>query len=625
MKFITLDFETYYDKEYSLRRMTPAEYIWDPRWEMICCATGVDDGRFDEVIDGPDFPAWLAQFDPKETITLTFNSLFDNCILAWRYGFVPARMIDGLALARILLGHKLPRLGLEYVAEYLNVGKKGITIHTVLGMHRADIIAAGLWEEFKAYAMQDVFLLKGIFKILAPQLPKQEFRVMDLLLRCCVEPVFEADLNLLHEHLNTVIADKDALLTAVGLGRTEDGKMPPELMTAGGFQKILEDYGVEVEMKVTAMGNVVPALAKSDDFMAELADHPDPMVQALAAARLGAKSTLEESRARRLISMATLPWTGGKPMLPIPLRDGGAHTQRVSGEWKINMQNLPAGRGGKTSALRHALLAPAGHTVIVADLGQIEARLTAWVCRAVVLMDAFRNHKDPYCLLATEIFARMVTKADTLERFVGKSGILGLGFGLGKDNFYIKTGAGARAQGLDLGEFWTQALADKTVAVYRRVNREIPQMWELLGQILRTAWLGRTAPVTVGPVEIGQGYVRGPGGLEMCYDECEQDQCGEFWYRYGKRKKKLYGAAFLENIIQFLARIIQMNAALRLDSLGYRMRHTVHDELIFVIPDAEVDHAKVIIHQEMTRPPSWALDLPLTADVGVGKSYGQAK
>ena len=624
MKFLTLDFETYYDKEYSLRKMTPAEYIWDPRWEMILCSVQIDDGPI-EVIDGPDFPAWLAQFDPKDCITLTFNSLFDNCILAWRYGFVPARMIDGLALARILLGHKLARLGLEYVAEYLDIGQKGSTIKTVLGMHRADIIAAGLWPEFCAYARQDVFLLKGIFKILAPQLPRQEFRVMDLVLRCCVEPVFEADINLLHEHLNMVIADKDALLASVGLGRTEDGKMPPELMTTGGFQKILEDYGVEVEMKVTATGNVIPALAKSDDFMAELAEHPDPMVQALAAARLGAKSTLEESRTRRLISIASLPWPNGKHMLPIPLRFAGAHTQRLSGEWKINMQNLPAGRGGKSSALRHSILPPPGHTVVVADLGQIEARLTAWFCRATVLMDAFKNNKDPYCVLACEIFARMVTKADTLERFVGKSGVLGLGFGLGKANFYIKTGAGARMQGLDLGEFWTQALADKTVATYRRINKEIPQMWELLGQILRTSWLGRSPPITVGPLVIGQGYVRGPGGLEMCYDECDQDQSGEFWYRYGKTKKKLYGAAFLENIIQFLARIVQMNAALRLDSLGYRMRHTVHDELIFVIPDAEVDHAKAVIHQEMTRPPSWAPDLPLTADVGVGKSYGQAK
>ena len=625
MQFITLDFESHYSKEYSLRKLTPAEYVLNDQFELICCAATVDFGE-PIFIDGPDFPAWLSQFDPKETITLCYNALFDNVILAWRYNYIPARMVDGLGLARVLLGHKLPRLGLEFVAEHLGVGKKGDTIHTVIGMHRADIMAQpALWRSFQEYNKQDVVLLNGIFKILAPQYPKAEWRIMDLVLRCCVEPVFEADIDLLNQHLNTVIAEKDELLASVGLGRTVDGKMPAELMTTEGFRTLLEQQGITVETKITATGNEIPALAKSDDFMAELAEHPDPYVQALAAARLGAKSTLEESRCRRLISIASLPWPNGKPMLPIPLRLGGAHTQRLSGDWKINMQNLPAGRGGKSSALRHALKAPEGYTVIVSDLGQIEARLTAWFCRGTVLMDAFRNNKDPYVLLACEIFARMVTKADKLERFVGKSGILGLGFGLGKANFYIKTGAGARAQGLDLGEFWTQTLADRTVATYRRINKEIPQMWDLLGQILRTAWLGRSAPITLGPLEIGQGYVRGPGGLEMCYDECEQDASGEFWFKYGKRKKKLYGAAFLENIIQFLARIIQMNAALRLDSLGLRMRHTVHDELIMIVRDEDVEHASQMIHQEMTRAPSWAPDLPLTADVGVGKSYGSAK
>ena len=618
MKFLSLDAETYYDKVYSLRKMTPAEYILDERFELICCAVSVDFGE-PFSIDGPDFPAWLAQYDPKDVIMLTYNALFDQCILAWRYGFVPARMIDGLGMARALLGHKLPRLGLEAVAQYLGAGQKGDTVHTVIGMRRADIMAQpDLWASYQAYNLNDVRLLNNIFKILSPQFPKQEFAVMDLVLRCAVEPVFEADLTLLHEHLNTVIHDKEVLIAATGADKAA-------LMSTSEFTKLLEAQGVVIEYKTTNTGNVIPALAKSDDFMADLADHPNPAVQALVAARLGAKSTLEESRTRRLIAIASLPWPNGKHLLPIPLRYAGAHTHRLSGEWKINMQNLPSGRGGKSSALRQALLAPPGHKVIVADLGQIEARLTAWFCRAPILKDAFQNKKDPYVLLACEIFGRAVTKADTLERFVGKAGILGLGFGLGKANFYIKTGAGARNQGLDLGEFWTQALADRTVATYRRVNREIPQMWDLLGQILRTAWVGRSAPVQLGPIEIGQGYVRGPGGLEMCYDECDQDQNGEFWYRYGKRKKKLYGAAFLENVIQFLARIIQMHAALRLDKLGYRMRHTVHDELIFLIPDAEVDHAAAVIHQEMIRPPSWLPDIALTADVGVGKSYGSAK
>jgi DNA polymerase len=630
MKFLTLDFETFYDKEYSLRKMTPAEYILDARYETICCAVQIDDGPV-EFVDGPDFREWLDGFNPRDCITLTFNSLFDNCILAWRYGFVPARMVDGLGMARALLGHKLPSLSLEKVSEYLGTGQKGSTIKTVLGMHRADIIAAGLWPAFQQYAMSDVRLTRANFDILAPQFPKAEFRIMDLVLRCAVEPVFEADIPMLEQHLADIIAEKDAQMAAVGLSRTEEGRPPPELMSTTAFAELLEAAGVTVETKITATGNEIPALAKSDDFMAELLDHPDPYVQTLAAARLGAKSTLEESRARRLLAIAGLPWPNGKPLLPIPLRYAGAHTQRLSGDWKINMQNMPAGRGGKTNKLRQSLRAPPGHKVIVADLGQIEARLTAWFCRATDMLRVFAENKadktkpDPYCVLATAIFGFVVTKANELERFVGKAGVLGLGFGLGADNFYIKTGAAARNQGLEMGDVWTQALALKTVNTYRRVNRPIPVMWEVLEQMLKHPWRGLSATTTLGPVEIGEGFVRGPGGLEMRYCPEPADQYGEIFYRYGNRLKKTYGAAFLENIIQFLARIVQMNAALRLDSLGYRMRHTVHDELIFVVPDAEVEHARAVIHTEMIRPPSWAPDIPLTADIGVGQTYGEAK
>ena len=261
MKFITLDAETYYDKVYSLRKMTPAEYILDERFELICMAVSVDFGE-PFFIDGPDFPAWLAQYDPKDVIMLTYNALFDQCILAWRYDFVPARMIDGLGMARALLGHKLPRLGLEAVAQYLGAGQKGDTVHTVIGMRRADIMAQpDLWASYQAYNLNDVRLLNNIFKILSPQFPKQEFAVMDLVLRCAVEPVFEADLDLLHEHLNTVIHDKEVLIAATGADKAA-------LMSTSEFTKLLEAQGVVI-------------------------------------------GTLEESRTRRLIAIARLPWPNG--------------------------------------------------------------------------------------------------------------------------------------------------------------------------------------------------------------------------------------------------------------------------------------------------------------------------
>lgn len=280
-----------------------------------------------------------------------------------------------------------------------------------------------------------------------------------------------------------------------------------------------------------------------------------------------------------------------------------------------------------------------GHKVVVCDLSQIEARLTAWLTRSA-LLQTFIDDKDPYCEMASQIFGFKVTRANEIERFVGKAAVLGLGYGLGAKNFYTKTAAAARAQGLDLGDLWTEEFAGRTVRTYRKVNHATVKFWSLLDDLLDHEWRGTRAPARLGPLEIGHiaaeplgpaGYVQGPGGLRMFYSLPEGEpppNTQDRWYKYGKRWRKIYGAAMLENLIQFLARIIQTNAALRLASTGVpflRMAHSVHDELVFVVPDVYVERAKQIILAEMTRRPSWAPDLPIKATIGSAQSYGGAK
>ena len=630
MKFITWDAETYYDKEYSLRKMTPPEYVLDPRFELICVAAQVDDGPI-QFVDGPDFAKWLEQYPADQTIMLAFNSLFDQCIAAWRYHYVPARMIDGLGMARCLLGHKLRRLSLDAVSKHLDAGVKGDAVHTVVGMRRQDIINAGLWSAYAEYNKQDVRLLRTIFNKLAPSFPKSEYRLMDLVLRCAVQPRFIADLPRLEAHYTKVCLEKEALINASGFDKDT-------LASSDGFARALEGLGVEVQTKISKTGNEIPALAKTDDFMNDLLEHEDPMAQAAAAARLGVKSTLEEARTARMIKIAKLDWSiAGLPActMPIALRFAGAHTQRLSGEWKINMQNLPSGRDGKDPALRLSLLAPPGYEVVVGDLAQVEARITAWFTRATVLLEAFARGEDVYKVMAAEIFSITLAQVTDLQRFCGKEAVLGLGFGLAAATFFIKTAAKARALGMDLGDLWTLELAKTVVRKYRHVNAPTAQMWELLEQHLRNAWAGLGNEEVIGPIKVGHGYIEGPGGLRMLYDneygDVDEDTAPivhpghEIWYRYGGKPRKIYGAACLENIVQFLARIVQMNAALRLAQRGLRMVHTVHDELVFIVPKKDVDETKRIVLEEMTRRPSWAPDLPLKAAVDSGFSYGDAK
>jgi DNA polymerase I-like protein with 3'-5' exonuclease and polymerase domains len=112
-------------------------------------------------------------------------------------------------------------------------------------------------------------------------------------------------------------------------------------------------------------------------------------VQALVAARLGNKSTLEETRTQRFIDISK------RGLLPVPIRYYAAHTGRWGGDDKINLQNLPS-RGPNAKALKRSIIAPEGHMIVEADSAQIEARVLAWLAEQEDLVTAFTNKEDVY-------------------------------------------------------------------------------------------------------------------------------------------------------------------------------------------------------------------------------------
>ena len=303
MRLLFLDFESYYDNVYSLRKMTPAEYILDPRWETHMMGAQVDDGPR-EIIQSENIAEFLTNYPSENTITITYNALFDNCILAWRYGYVPARMIDCMGMVRLLRGHVLKGVSLETAADYFHLPAKGHEIAKVKGMRRAAIMGNPvLWEQYKDYCRRDVYLMAAIFNKLAPEMPPAQWKIMDLVLRAAVEPQFVIDYDMLNAHYEDVKADKEELMRAANADKDS-------LMSNDKFAERLTELGVEIGMKPSPSDPSIeiPAFAKTDEFMTELQEHDDPQVQALAAARLGVKSTLEETRSKRLLAIADLEW-----------------------------------------------------------------------------------------------------------------------------------------------------------------------------------------------------------------------------------------------------------------------------------------------------------------------------
>lgn len=623
MKTIVLDFETYYSQDYSLRKMTPVEYVNDPRFECIGCAV-VEEGEPGYWVDGEDLPLFFADQDPNDTALVAHNALFDMTIVAWRYQFKPKLMVDTLGIARAMLGHRLKSLALASVANHLGIGAKGGTVHKVIGMGSAAIKQAGLYDEYIDYSINDAELCWQIYQKLVKEggFPLRELIVQDMVLRCAIEPQLRVDQNVLALHLADVRAKKDALLQQVMLAKEE-------LMSNEKFAEALRRLGVEPPTKVSlTTGKTTWAFAKTDPAFIELEEHESPQVQALVAARMGHKSTLEETRTERFLSIANLTWQGKEQaLMPMPLRYSGAHTHRLSGDWNLNVQNMP-----KNGKLRSALIAPPGHVVLAADASQIEARIVAWLCDQLDLVQQFDRGEDVYSSFASVVFARPINKkTDPAERFIGKTAILGLGYGLGWAKFQRTVKLQSKAQTGTLIDLDDSEALD-IVTKYRSTYARVPAMWKLLNNSGIPVLATGRGSFGIGPCVFDHQTIKLPNGLALKYHDLQQvssENGNEWQYTYGGKPKRAYGGSLLENITQALARIVVMDAAMRLRpimaKMSVQLALQVHDELVFVVPENLAETCKAIALEEMSRRPAWAPSLPLAAEADYGPSYGDAK
>lgn len=632
MKKVVFDFETYYDQEYSLRKMTPVEYILDPRFEVIGVSIKIDGGKT-FWLDREQIPEFVEQCRKEKIMAISHNALFDMCILAWIYGYIPDLLVDTLGLARAWLARFLRSLSLGSVAKYLGLKEKGNTVMKVIGMRRDAIIAAGLMEEYKEYCLGDSDLCWGIFLfIIKDGFPLSELPIMDLVLRACLKPAFVLDPDALAQHLHNVQVEKETLLARTGLTSRDD------LMSNDKFAAALTNLGVDVPMKRSlTTGKETYAFAKTDPDFLELEEHEDPRVQALVTARLGVKSTIEETRTQRLINISRLTWPSnsvpkhllGLPLIPMPLKYSGAHTHRLGGEWKLNMQNLPA-RGAikdgvivEKNQIRKAIKAPPGHVVVVVDAAQIEARGVSSFCSAIAMRTGFEEKKDIYSEFASSVFGRLITKAQKPERFVGKQAILGLGYGLGWLKFQKKVALDSLAQtGQEI--VMDDVESQRVVTLYRNEYREVPAMWrrleQLIGEMTR-----KDCNNQLGPVTFLFEKIRLPNGMFLFFHNLRYENDG--WrFDYNGKTKYIYGGKLLENIIQALARIIIMDCAIRVRRrLQIDLNLQVHDELDYIVPEIIGEVVRDIVIEEMRIRPTWDPLWPLDAEGDVALSYGEAK
>ena len=610
MDLITVDFETFYSKEFSLSKMTTESYIRDPQFEVIGVGIKVNNEQTEWASGTHEqLRTYLHTFNWAESMVLCHNTLFDGAILSWRFDVHPRVYTDTLCMSRALHGVEVGG-SLKALTERYNIGVKGTEVLNALGKRRGDFSPEEL-DRYSDYCINDVDLTYKLFGILMQKgFPKQELRLIDLTLRMFIDPILELDTGLLESHLEDVKDRKDKLLTDAGV---TDKK---ELMSNPKFAEVLKALGVIPPTKVSlTTGKETWAFAKSDEAFKALLDHENDQVQALVAARLGTKSTLEETRTQRFIDISK------RGLMPVPIRYYAAHTGRWGGDDKINMQNLPS-RGVNGKKLKSSIMAPEGYTIIDADSAQIEARVLAWFAGQDDLVAAFANKEDVYKYMASSIYGVPVDEVTKDQRFVGKVTILGAGYGMGAVRFKEQL----KTFGFDM----ELEEARRVINIYRGANGKINQVWRDAQSMVKQLANGYTLQIGLeGILEVigAEKAIRIPSGLLLRYEDlkAEHTEDGlEYTYKTRRGRTRIYGGKVVENVCQAIARCIIGEQMLQI-AKRYRVVLTVHDSVVCCVPNAEVAEAQTYIDMCMRKTPSWAAGLPLDCESLTGQSYGDCE
>jgi DNA polymerase I-like protein with 3'-5' exonuclease and polymerase domains len=607
VNIITVDFETYYDKDISLRKLTTEEYVRHEQFEVIGVSVKVNNEET-AWLSGPHdaLKKYLhANYDWENSAVLAHNTMFDGAILSWLFDINPRVWLDTLCMARALHGTEVGG-SLAFLAEKYGLGVKGNEIVNTVGKRLTDFNEEELGR-YGDYCVNDTELTYKLYKKFEKDFPVVELKIIDLTLRMFIDPVLELNVEKLKRHLDILKDQKDDLLEEAGIEKSE-------LMSNPKFAKALEALGVVPPMKTSLRtGKESFAFAKSDEAFKALQEHDNPKVQALVAARIGLKSTLEETRTQRFIEVAS------RGKMPVPIRYYAAHTGRWGGSDKINLQNLPS-RGPNAKVLKSSICAPEGYSIIEADSAQIEARVLAWLSQQVDLVRAFENGEDVYKKMAGSIYGKKEEDISAAERFIGKTTILGCGYGMGAVRF--------KEQLQSFGVDMEQEEAARIIKIYRQTNSSITKLWRecqvaLEGMRQGDAYaIGLSGVLQVIPKENG---IQLPNGLMMRYDnlKAEEGEKGlEYFYKTRRGDVRIYGGKVVENVCQAIARCIMAEQMLMI-SKKYRVLLTVHDSVVCCVPDKELDKAAAYVDSCMRHTPEWAKGLPVRGDVETGKNYGE--
>ena len=652
---IVLDYETAWGRAVKLgfSCQTNEEYVRDPRFKAWGLSWKYLDSAEPAVwITRKDLPEFFASIDWSRTAVIAQNALFDVSIMVWRYNVKPAFIFDTLSMGRALFGVEVGN-SLKKLAERFGLPPKGDGLSPSENI--LDELPAAVEAVLADYCCHDTWLCEQIFLRMIGGYPAKELRLIDMTLRMYTNACLELDREMLIKALSEEGEKREGLLKKLGIEETALASNPK-------FAEVLTLMGVTPPTKVSkTTGKEAFAFAKNDALFQALLNGEREDVALLCEARLRVKSTTERTRAQRFLDIS------GRGPLPVPLSYYGAAT----GRWTaakgsaINMQNLKRG-----SFLRKAIMAPVGNQLVVGDLSQIEPRVLAWLSDYQDLLDIFRAGGDPYAVFGSQMFniPGLSKESHPDLRQSAKSALLGCGYGLGWASFAAQLLVGflgappvrydkafAKKLGVDAAYIdrfvgWDENVtklreiphtcterellihcvaSKKIIDIYRSTAHPVVSFWDMCSKLMEKSLYGGEE-VVYKCVTFRKEEIVLPSGMTLKYpnlrNEVDKETKQRNWVygEAGVKPTKLYAGKITNNIVQGTARVVMTDGMLRVDK-KYPVVGTVHDELLCVVPDDEVEGAKDWVLEQMIAPPKYMPGIPLNSEVGAHRRYGLAK
>lgn len=331
---VVIDFETYYDKTYSLSKVTTEAYIRGDKFECIGVSVRVGSGATEFYLREEGLPiiAELVRQYPRSPF-ISHNNAFDMGILGLRYDIHPTFTVDTTVLAklsgldRVAGGTSLAKLSAQLEAMGIVQTVKGTTVHNMLGVHAADMTPRQ-WQEYAAYCKLDSDLCYALYMYTIDKVPTDELIMADITTKMYTKPAFSLDVPLLEEYAGCLHDEREATLSRVarltGYGDTTD--LLKVLRSSAKFTDLLKRLGVDVPMKYSEkQGKLIPAVSKTDQAFLDLLEHDNELVRAVVETRLNTTSSMEQTRTETFLDIAS------RGLMPVPLRYAAAHTGRYGG------------------------------------------------------------------------------------------------------------------------------------------------------------------------------------------------------------------------------------------------------------------------------------------------------